>query len=91
MRWLDGNTDSADVNSSKLWEIVRDGKPGLQQSMGAQRVGHDSVAEQQQQNYYVSSAVLSEVVIAVLLLPAIPHELKISGHGQVPEHFLELR
>ena len=31
MRWLDGNTDSADVNSSKLWEIVRDGKPGLQQ------------------------------------------------------------
>ena len=84
IRWLDGNTDSTDVNLSKLWEIVRDGKPGLLQSMGAQRVRHDSVTGQQQENYYVSSAVLGEVVIAVLLLPATPHELNISGHGQAP-------
>ena len=83
IRWLDGNTDSTDMNLSKPWEIVRNGKPGLLQSMGAQTVGHDSVTEQQQ-DYYVSSAVLSEVVIAVLLFPATPHELKISGHGQAP-------
>ena len=26
MRWLDGITDSMDVNSSELWEIVKDRK-----------------------------------------------------------------
>ena len=41
VRWLDGVTDSMDMNLSKLWELVKDGKPGVLQSMGSQRVRHD--------------------------------------------------
>ena len=41
MRWLDGITDSIDVNLNTLWEMVRTGKAGVLQSLGLQRVGHD--------------------------------------------------
>ena len=37
------------MNLSKLWEIVRDSKPGVLQSMGLQRVGHNWATEPQQQ------------------------------------------
>ena len=41
MRWLDGIPDSIDMGLSKLWELVMDRRPGVLQSMGSQRVGHD--------------------------------------------------
>ena len=45
--WLDGITNSMDMNLSKLQDRVKTGEPGVPQSMGSQRVGYDLATEQQ--------------------------------------------
>ena len=41
MRWLDVINDAMDMSLSRLRDLVMDGEPGMLQSMGSQRVGHD--------------------------------------------------
>ena len=49
-RWLNGITDSIDMNLSKLWEIVSSRtEHGVQQFMGLQRIRNNLVTEKQQQ------------------------------------------
>ena len=49
MRRLHSITEAMNMNLGKHWEMVRDGRPGVLQSMELQRVEHDWVTEQQQQ------------------------------------------
>ena len=45
MRYLHGLTNSVDMNLNKLRETEEEEEPGVLQSMGSQRVGHDVVTE----------------------------------------------
>ena len=53
MRWLDGITDSTDMNLSKLQGMVKGSEAGVLHSMGSQRIGHNLASEQDIRKKYV--------------------------------------
>ena len=70
MRWLDSITDSTDMSLIKLRERVKDRKPGVLQIMGLQRVGHNSVTEQQQQSVHLGEGHLKLYTLRMCQLTA---------------------
>ena len=55
MRWLDGITDSIDMNLSKFWEIVKDRGDWHAAVYEVTRDRHDSVTKHQQRIQSISS------------------------------------
>ena len=56
MKWLDSITNSMDQT---LGDGEGQGKPAVLQSMGSQRVRHDSATEQQQKHFCLALSVYS--------------------------------
>ena len=78
MRWLDVITDSTDRvwASSRGW--WRTGKPGMLQSMGSRRAGHNFAVEQQQW-FYPLQYLLSPCIYKALNLKTIDATATVTG------------
>ena len=61
MRWLDGITDSMDMNFSKLWEMVKDMEAWHAAAHGVQRVGMSEQLNNNipPKNYYIEVKLIS--------------------------------
>ena len=81
MRWWDGVIDSLDTSLSKLQRQWQTGRPGVLQSVGLQRAGHDSVTERQQSSKpRWLEAVSTEITEALLTSAATSHFFNLLAH-----------
>ena len=63
MRRLDGIINSVDVSLSKLWEMVKDGKPGVLHSMGLQSDMTEQLNTNNKGIFYIVKAMVFLVVM----------------------------
>ena len=90
MRWLEGMTDSMDMSFNKLRGLWWTGKPGMLQSMGSQRVGHDWAIELKTSIYYFQIWYSASAALfcflswcdSLFLVPTIFQPKLLRGHPQ---------
>ena len=57
-----------DMSLSNPWEMVKTEKPGVLQSIGLQRVGHNWVTEQQQRTIYIEKILGLELSLQSIII-----------------------
>ena len=90
MRWLNSNTDSVDMNLSKLQRQWRTGKPGMLQAMGWQRDRYNLETEQNQ-GLFITDCLCSPSRVWLCATPwTVAHQTPLSTEFSRQEYWSRL-